>query len=182
VDVAVVVTVSLQTLLGLADDPAQLAGYGAITATLARDLASNATWRCAVTDGIHGPVLGLGHTAYTPAYTPTRRLAELVRVIRPRCAFPGCRARADRCDLDHRLAWPGGSTCDCNLQPLCRRHHRLKTTGLITARGEPGGRALLWTTRAGLTYRTPEPSPLPGPALGVIPAPPPPTAEPPPPF
>jgi hypothetical protein len=44
----------------------------------------------------------------------------------PRCEWPGCGARASRCDLDHDLAWPHGATCACNCGPLCRRHHRAK--------------------------------------------------------
>lgn len=39
------VTVALSTLLGLDDAPADLAGYGPITAEAARALARDGTWR-----------------------------------------------------------------------------------------------------------------------------------------
>ena len=37
---------------------------------------------------------------------------------------------ADRCDLDHNIAFhKGGPTSVDNLAPLCRRHHNHKSTG-----------------------------------------------------
>ena len=45
--VQVIVTLSLETLLGLRDDPGHLDRYGPIAADLARDLATHGTWRCA---------------------------------------------------------------------------------------------------------------------------------------
>jgi hypothetical protein len=41
--------------------------------------------------------------------------------------MPGCRRRADLCDLDHTTPWPTGPTTASNLGPLCRRHHNQKT-------------------------------------------------------
>ncbi|RBY75068.1 hypothetical protein DQ238_20300, partial [Geodermatophilus sp. TF02-6] len=55
--------------------------------------------------------------------------AELDRFVRlrdKRCRFPGCRARARTCDLDHRRRWPEGPTSHDNLCALCEHHHRLK--------------------------------------------------------
>lgn len=49
---AIEVRVGLQTLLGLDDEPGDLAGYGPIPAGLARDLAGDrtGTWRRVLTD------------------------------------------------------------------------------------------------------------------------------------
>jgi Domain of unknown function (DUF222) len=173
---AVSLTLPLGTFLGLADDPGVLDGYGPLPGALARRIAADATeaargnpqrttWRCVITDEEHGSVLGVGRAFTTPQHDPPERLADLVRAVRPRCVFPGCPLPAGRCDLDHRIPYDhdhpaeGGPTCECNLQPLCRTHHRLKTTGLI--RVEPIGagpgstdHGLEWTTRAGLRYRT----------------------------
>jgi len=106
----------------------------------------------------------------TPKHDPPEQLTELMRISMSRCVFPGCGMPSIRCDLDHRIPYDhadpaaGGPTCSCNLQPLCRRHHRLKTTGLIgveplspaDAGGEEAPSAWLgslrWTSRAGLTY------------------------------
>ena len=45
------------------------------------------------------------------------------------CVHPHCTRPARRCDCDHVKAFDaGGVTCPkCNLAPLCRHHHRLKT-------------------------------------------------------
>ncbi|GAB3010620.1 hypothetical protein GCM10023080_091490 [Streptomyces pseudoechinosporeus] len=75
------------------------------------------------------------------------------------CAFPTCRMPAHRCDLDHiepfDHAHPerGGQTVPDNLQPLCRRHHRLKThhPGWRVTR-DPHTGATTWTAPTGHTY------------------------------
>ena len=54
-------------------------------------------------------------------------LRRVVTAALPRCVAPGCSVPATRCDLDHRVPWPAGPTCACNLAPLCRTHHRMKT-------------------------------------------------------
>jgi hypothetical protein len=66
------------------------------------------------------------HTAAEPRYTPSRKLAHLVRARTATCDAPGCAAQAVHADLDHTLAYPGGPTCQCNLAPRCRRHHKAK--------------------------------------------------------
>src|SRR5699024_11789463 len=49
---------------------------------------------------------------------------------------------SDVCSSDLTIPWKpdgtGGATCTCNLAPLCRTHHRLKTHGdnAPTANGE----------------------------------------------
>src|SRR5207302_303783 len=81
------------------------------------------TWRCVVTDGRHGTVLGVGAPIHVRRHDPPARLADLVRTAEPTCCFPGCRTRARDCDLDHRIPYDSeedperGPTCSCNLQP-----------------------------------------------------------------
>jgi Domain of unknown function (DUF222) len=178
---AVGLTMPLSTWLGLASDPGQLAGYGPVAAGLARQIAVDAarhdpmttTWQCVIINDVHGTVLGVGRPIRTPRHDPPPRLAGLVRAAEPTCVFPGCTVPSRRCDLDHRMPYPNGPTCACNVQPLCRTHHRLRTTGLINVRlvqpGEdpdaPPG-TVEWTTRAGLTYRRPPALPVP-PALAA---------------
>ena len=128
----ITVTVSLETLLGLTDRPGDLAGYGAITAQLARDLATDGIWRCVAVDDTHGTVLGVGRTTYTPAYTPGRALRAFISVAAPVCSVPHCTTPAARCDIDHHTPYAqGGATCSCSCGPLCRRHHRLKSAGYL---------------------------------------------------
>ena len=52
----------------------------------------------------------------------------------PRCTAYDCPRRAHRCDLDHDVPWPRGPTEVDNLAPRHRRHHELKTRGLIRTR------------------------------------------------
>jgi hypothetical protein len=92
---------------------------------------------------------GLGPPPATDRYTPSAPLDRFVRVHDRRCRFPGCRARAQRCDLDHNVPWPDGATSASNLCCLCRHHHRLshQAPGWSMHRLPNGG--VEWTTPGG---------------------------------
>jgi hypothetical protein len=93
------------------------------------------------------------HRHHEDRYTPSRRLKHLIRARTARCGAPGCGARAINCDLDHTLAYPAGITCECDLGPFCRRHHRVKQApGWRVDQPEPG--VIRWTTPAGRHYTT----------------------------
>ena len=48
----------------------------------------------------------------------------------PACTWTAPRPSRTACDCDHIIEPErGGTTCSCNLAPLCRGHHRLKTHG-----------------------------------------------------
>ena len=87
-------------------------------------------------------------------YRPSRKLRHLVRARNARCTAPGCGRPAARCDLDHTIAWDhGGLTCECDLAPLCRHHHRCKQAeGWQLEQPQPG--VMIWHTPAGRTYTT----------------------------
>lgn len=150
---AVAVTVDLPTLLGLAENPGELAGYGPIPAGLARSLAADGSWRRLVTDPLSGTLLDYGRRTYAPPAA----LADFVRARDGTCRFPGCRVPAARCDLDHiRPFEAGGTTSADNLAALCRRHHRVKTfAGWTLALGADA--SVSWTSPAGRTYLVPAP-------------------------
>jgi hypothetical protein len=94
------------------------------------------------------------HPAGTPGpYRPSRRLRRLIELRAPRCEWPGCGARAVRCDAEHDLAWPDGPTCACNLGPCCRRHHRIKQLGWTKTRGHRG--IVTWTDPTGRSWTSP---------------------------
>ena len=111
----------LTTWLGLASDPGQLTGYGPspparqIAADAARDHPTTTTWHCVVTDDQHHSVIGIGRPIRTLRHDPPPRLAALTRAATPSCVFPGCTVPVDRCDIDHRVPYPHGPTCACNL-------------------------------------------------------------------
>jgi hypothetical protein len=111
------VVISLETLLGLNDHPADLTGHGPITAHTARDLAYNkgSTWRRLVTDPVSGYLLDHGRKTYRP---PTA-LADHTRTRDYTCRTPNCTRPAIKCDLDHVISWPAGTTSEHNLATQC---------------------------------------------------------------
>jgi hypothetical protein len=98
------------------------------------------------------------HSRQSPGYRPPDALCTLVKIRQRTCCFPGCRRPAVRCDLDHTVPYDqGGRSCECNLAPLCRRHHRAKQApGWRLDQPEPG--TLVWTMPHGRSYTvTPDP-------------------------
>jgi hypothetical protein len=114
------------------------------------------------------PVIDLDQCLEADSDTVPVRIAEHVALRDHTCVFPWCTRPARRCvpdqpdrpdqpdqpdqhacDCDHvDPRGRGGPTCTCNLAPLCRRHHRLKThspwTYLVL---DPG--TYLWTSPHG---------------------------------
>lgn len=161
------VRVDLTTLLGLDDKPADLDGYGAITAARARALAEGGRWRRIVTDPLSGAVLDVGRTRYRP---PTALRDHVIARDRV-CGRPGCTVPAHRAELDHTVPFGTsqptsgpeppdprrqerrlGATAHDNLAPLCAADHTAKTLGVLhLEQPQPG--VLEWTTAVGLPVR-----------------------------
>jgi len=115
------------------------------------------------------PVIDLADHVHVDGYEIPDRIVERVALRDHHCVFPHCTRPARRlapdrhaADCDHIAAYdtspepdgpepggsPGGATCTCNLAPLCRRHHRLKThTGWTYTPITPGTYA--WTSPHG---------------------------------
>ena len=152
----VVMHVHLSEAAVLGDDPiAQLERGGAlVTVDQVR------TW-CGHPDAqvVVKPVLDLAACVEVDRDEVPDRVAEQVAVRDRTCVFPWCTRPARRCrpddhscDGDHvRPRVGGGPTCSCNIAPLCRRHHRLKThspwTYLVL---DPG--TYLWTSPHGYQF------------------------------
>ncbi len=118
------VTIDLPTLMGLAENPGELAGYGPIPASVAREIAADARWKRFVTDPLTGNLLDFGREHYEPP----QALKDFLIARDRTCRFPGCRRSAILADLDHAESWrSGGETSPENLGALCRRHHKMKT-------------------------------------------------------
>ena len=94
------------------------------------------------------------HAHAEVGYHPSRKLAHLIRARSATCTAPGCTRPAVHCDLDHTVPWgQGGITCECDLAPLCRHHHRCKQAeGWQLEQPEPG--VLKWRTPSGRSYTT----------------------------
>ncbi len=176
------VYVNASTLAGIDDAPGDLAGYGLITADTARALAASADTvralvmsdrsaaRAPVTTapelvGVHSQNATRARVCGTPldagraVYRPPAAVYDYVTARDRTCQFPACRMAARRCDIDHRVPYDDpdyGASCPCNLDTLCRFHHRTKT---FTAwRADPGPDGLLvWTSPVGRRYPTESP-------------------------
>jgi hypothetical protein len=149
--ITISVAIDLPTLLGLAENPGQLAGYGAIPASVARRLAADGNWQRFVSDPTTGNLLDFGREKYTPPQELVDYLLARDRI----CRFPGCRRAGQSSDIDHAHSWEtGGETNPANLGLLCRRHHRMKTHGGWSLESNPDG-SCTWKSPKGKTYFVP---------------------------
>ena len=144
------VVVSIATLLGLDDQPAELTGHGPITAQTARRIAGEGTWRRLLTD----PRTGRFDELSLDTHDPPQDLVDHVLARDPYCRGPGCRRPARLCDLDHRVPHPAGRTEATNLNPVCRPEHGVKTH-TDTTHADDGDGGLLITYPSGRTHHVP---------------------------
>src|SRR6201996_920276 len=198
-------TVPLGTIAGFSDAPGHLGGFGPITGSAARELASGVLGQpgvrwCVTVTNDQGRAVGHGcatriqpfawppghrrdaagartaapgepgwqfnvkltalaaadcsHGRESPHYRPPPSLTHLVQTRNVCCTAPGCRMAASVCDDDHTVPFgQGGRTCECNLGPLCRHHHRVKhARGWRLIQPEPG--VFAWNTPSGRFYTT----------------------------
>lgn len=116
-------TVPIQTVMGLSDEPGVLSGGAVVPASVARMIAHEpgGTWHRMLTDEA-GHLVELS----TRNYQPTGPIWQHVVAEHGTCFRPGCDAPSTESDLDHRIAWPLGPTDTENLWPGCRTDHRTK--------------------------------------------------------
>ncbi|MGN6330403.1 MAG: hypothetical protein ACTHOD_01970, partial [Motilibacteraceae bacterium] len=133
-EVLPVTVVSLQTALGLANDPGELRGYGTVPAPVLRDLVAAAkSWLVAVVDKA-------GQTLSVQRYKPTAAIRDWLIATKPTCVSPWCDAPVAWAEDDHLDEWrpppdphdpqskpAGGPTSGDNLHPECKTTHQLKT-------------------------------------------------------
>jgi hypothetical protein len=144
------VVIDLATLLGLADNPALLAGQP-VPADLARELATDCgSLRRIVTDPVDGHLLDYGTRTYLPDALKTHITARDAT-----CRAPGCNQPAARCELDHIHPFPHGPSSVGNTHALCRRDHTTKTDGDLQILEHLRDGTTRWRTRDGQTGVTP---------------------------
>ena len=101
------------------------------------------------------PVLDMQRTDAVDEHDPPPWMRELVILRDSHCVFPWCERDARACDLDHLEPYdeqgPPGQTNPDNLAPLCRRHHRCKTSGRWRYRRNVDG-SYTWRSPAGRSY------------------------------
>ena len=152
--------IDLPTMLGTADNPVELVGYGPIAPAVADEIiakAHRAFYRRLITDPITGTLVARDERRrfFDPA------LAGFIKARdRHRCRQPGCDCRIR--DIDHVKAYAtGGSTRAGNGQGLCRRSHVIKHLPGWDVTAGPDG-TITWRTPTGHTYlsKTPSVDPL----------------------
>ncbi len=145
---AITLVVELETLIGLADNPAEIPGYGPVIAEIARKTGldnTNGQWDFITRD--QGQPIATG----TLRRRPTQAMKRRIRAQYPTCVHPGCRQPAHNTDIDHTIPWAThGKTRHGNLAPLCEHHHQLKDQGWqYTIQPD---QTITWTSPLGHTY------------------------------
>lgn len=166
------------TATGEGQAPAELVGYGTVTAEHARTLLAGAELRRAVVDPDTGRINALDEQVRRPArgqekaelhrllqeplpepppeepqHDPSPHLSRLIRLRDLTCIGPGTSRSSDRSDLEHLIPWPHGPTSAENLAPVSRFWHRAKQAGWGYRRSRDG--TTTWTSRLGRRYRVP---------------------------
>ncbi len=147
------VTASATTLVGLDEMPCELAGYGPISAEMARQIAAGATWTPLLVDAETGGLAARGHHTYRPSAAQAHWIVDRDAT----CTFPGCRVSATRCDIDHNTPFDPTRPADEQtvvdaMDAKCRHHHRLKTlAGWVSERDATTGETT-WTAPTGHGY------------------------------
>ncbi len=148
----VYVTVPVLTLLGVAEMPGDLDGYGPIAPSTARMLAAHApSFVRILTHPETGARLSVGRDRYA---TPSDMKTAL-RLQHQTCSMPVCSVPAEFADIDHAVDWAnGGQTSMTNLSFLCRGHHTLKHATRWSPSVDPGGSGVItWRSPAGKVYQ-----------------------------
>lgn len=115
------ITVELETLVGLRDEPARLNGKTPIVLDTVQRYLCDAS--VSMTALLEGQVVQAGKERRTFSGPLRRALSGR----QPHCQHEGgCDRPVDWCEGHHLLAWVlGGQTSAANAQMLCRFHHRL---------------------------------------------------------
>ncbi|MGI8901832.1 MAG: DUF222 domain-containing protein [Nocardioides sp.] len=144
------VTVPISTLMGCSEEPGILSGGDPLPADVVREIATGlgSTWYRLLTDPA-GDFQELSSTGYQPTDPLWRSVVARDRT----CVWPHCHRPAVACECDHRVQHPEGTTCECNLDSLCHRHHMTKHSEGVEVDREPDGTYVI-RTRRGSTLRS----------------------------
>jgi len=89
--------------------------------------AGNPFWYRMLREPVTGDILTI---EYRGRFAP-KLLRRALEFRYRTCAVPGCLTPAWKCEIDHQLPWPRGSTTAANTQPLSKTHHGQKGHGLL---------------------------------------------------
>ena len=129
IDVDVVLTVPADVLAGARSGFATSADDAwSIPASWVAELAAagDPFWHRMVVDPVTDDVLSVEYVGRFANATLRRAL----EIRDGTCATAGCLTPARKCEIDHRIPWPRGSTTATNTRPLSKAHHAHKSHGL----------------------------------------------------
>ncbi|WP_243225741.1 HNH endonuclease signature motif containing protein [Microbacterium sp. CIAB417] len=151
VQATVQVSIAAETLIGVDDRFAEHDAHGPVLPDTVRLLAGHSpSWTRLFVDP-------QGLVTETDGYTPTAAMKRFLRARDQHCRFPGCRAPAAHCQIDHNHDHAkGGRTQVSNLSLFCTGHHPIKHPDLAdedrwTVRQLAEG-LLEWNSPLGRTY------------------------------
>jgi hypothetical protein len=126
------------------DGTLELEGHGFLTRDTVADLLAGAhvTVR---------PVIDLNSRIVSTGYQPSHRLREQTLLVKDTCFFAYCDVPARRCDYEHTVAAPRGTTGTGNAGHACRHHHHIKTSGDWDVR-QPFRGIYVWRSPIGDVY------------------------------
>ncbi len=143
------VVVSVESLIGASDTPAELWDRnGMVPAEVARELAGEPqTLFFRLLTNPEGHLLDVTELRRFPS----DKLGFAGRARSGSCVFPTCERPASLCDLDHHIPVPTGPTTAANLGPLCRPHHNARTFAWFACRRAAD--QTVWTSDYAESYR-----------------------------
>jgi hypothetical protein len=153
----VVVAVPVTTLAGLDDTPgATLDERVLLPAEVVRELASRegTIFHRALTDQV-GNIFDV--TRLGRFFTGDLRTA--IKIRDGKCTVPWC--NSPTFEIDHIVPYPDGPTSASNGHGPCKRHHQLKTAGVLTLTRTNDG--IIWVLPSGQTTRSHRATHPPGP-------------------
>ncbi|MDQ1694677.1 MAG: hypothetical protein QOJ03_30 [Frankiaceae bacterium] len=140
--------IDLPTLIGLADHPGEVPGFGPVPAAVARLFAAGGKLRRMVIEPVTGYLLDYG----TTTHDVPQELTDFILARETESSFPTSHLPSRLCDKEHATAFPEGGTSADNVGPVDRRGHNAKThAGWVGRRSSDG--SVTWTSPRGLKYR-----------------------------
>jgi hypothetical protein len=140
--------IDLPTLLGLAEHPGEVRGFGPVPASVARLFATGGKLRRMVIDPATGYLLDFG----TTSHDVPQELTDFILARETESSFPTSNLDSLLCDKEHTERFPDGPTSADNLGPVDRRGHNAKThAGWVGVRSLDG--SVEWTSPRGLHYK-----------------------------
>ena len=142
------IVLGVRSALGIDELPGEVPAAGIVPREAIAELVARELPRLrlmVVNDDPASP--GYGQLVYrgVDTYRPTVEQVAHVRAAFPTSLGLGSKVHAERCDVDHFVEWPLGSTIVTNLGPFDRTTHNHKTRGSLRVTVDDSGTVIVTT-------------------------------------